>query len=275
MFEDILERLEAGKQTVDAYVPTVRHAIEEQIPFMEEGLLDEFIEQFLEAAMSIPEYGNAHAAPLIDRLIENLSINNGEGFAHVKVLPNGKTFIFDEEVAGTADDFEEARHFSQRNQDNPELRRIFWKYGIYMPGVEGGSSETTKPWMKRAMEKLPSYDDIIAERLTIWGDKAPYWYFIENGNAGGGKPYPSFAGKHIIKQFRFQAQRAVDDFLRGLVDELENEVAKATEEALRTGSKTPPLAGDIARRNVITKSGNPSVQRWSKTTGRFLKKPRG
>ena len=272
MFENILQKLDAMKQTVDANVPTVKDAIRDQIPFMELALLEALIDGFVDAMQQIPEYNNSQAAPLREHLIDNLQYMDGEHPVHIKLSEDGHPLIlFDEVFAGGADDFHAGEHFSTKNHNNPELRFIFWKYGIYKPGVEGDSSETNIPWMAKAMDNLPSYGEIIEERLSRYGHTAPYWYFIEKGTAGGGKPYPSFAGTNVVRWFRREAKEAIREFLRGLVDELEEAVVQAISKSFEEGTPKPPLAEEVLRNKILTRSGNVI---WKNAKGQFTRKPR-
>lgn len=127
--------------------------------------------------------------PLKERLLDNLSNLD----KHV-IISNRTLKVFDEEYAGTSEDLISGQESAGGHTGTPQAPAV-WRYGIYLPffGQGGGLSERLK---------LPDYGTIINERLSAWGDKAPYWYFLEYGNVGMSRAYPTFGGTSFIASIR-------------------------------------------------------------------------
>jgi hypothetical protein len=270
MFRNFLHYLDNLDITIDANAPTLRDAFSQFIPVIEEALVYDLLDNAERAMYSIPEYAAPQAAPLRERLLDNLGSMRGDGYVHVMVSPNGDLYFFDEEFAGTEADFEDAKWISKHNQ-NPEMKRILWKYGIYKPSVEGASNETTSPRMRKAMQNLPTYEEVIERRLDIWEDKAPYWYFIENGNAGGGREYPSFSGTFFLRNFEKDAKRKVRKIFQDITVEYANAVGDNIE---RTGTENRPQPApnaDLIWVKVAERNGLIREQRFSRSIGRIVK----
>ena len=83
-----------------------------------------------------------------------------------------------------------------------------WKTQIYQPAREG--SRVTRKNKKKEETDITekyknAYQDTIETRLSfIDEDKAPFWYFIEHGNrgGGGGTPYPVLEPIHFINDIK-------------------------------------------------------------------------
>lgn len=266
MLESIQRMLNAIVETAKGLINRLPRSFNSLIPDLEFALMGALVEEAIRAMDRIPEYSAPEAEPLRQNLIRNLSAVGGDGRpVHVRITKDGKTRIFDEDFAGTASDFEQARHPSKNPQG---LRYRFWRYGIYARDVEGEYEPSDQTWFNKAVDNLPSYSEIIDERLSIWGEKAPYWYFIEYGTTGGGRAYPSFPGTFFITNFTIKAQEAVMKMFDDAVREYKDAAIKAINDAAREG-QTKILASDgemlgrVKRRN-----GNPIWQRRD-ARGRF------
>jgi hypothetical protein len=268
MFEDIIDEIDALVETARIRWLSGRDYFASIAARAEEALSEELISSATDAMDSISEYSSDHAESLREHLLENLQTRSNDGFVHVKVYDNGDVFIFDEDFAGTAEDFEAAKHESRNTDKNLKYR--FWKYGIYMPDVEGGSVESTQEWFKKAAEKLPSYDEIISERLSIWGEKAPYWYFIENGTAGGAKAYPSFPGTHFISKLRSTATSDVRQLYNEAIRHYAEEAAQALHDSLETGREISREDDLVKWNEITTRTGKKIWRARSAETGTFL-----
>lgn len=210
MFEDTLEIVKDIQQKVDGilsvnYDEITQKNVDAVLRHVVQSMLIEF---GTKAAISTREYSYP---PLLEHLVENLS--NPE---HVIVKDGKVTKFFDEKIAGTAHDLysgvEEAG-----GHTGTEIAPAIWKYGIYTPISfwKGGKGS-------RVFRNLPSYDEVISERLEAWGDKAPYWYLIEHGNAGGGREFPSVKPTNFIKNLSRavkKAESAVIDVISLLTSE--------------------------------------------------------
>lgn len=269
MFEDIYRMLDAIAEESSATAKRVPTAFKTHIPSIEIALMNAFVQEAIDAMNSTPEYSTSEAEPLRKQLIQNLSAIGGDGRpVHVRVTEDGRTTIFNRDFAGTAGDFAAAKYNSPRPQP---LRLRFWKYGIYAKDVEGNYEPSTVPWFNKAVDKLPSYSEIIDERLSIWGEKAPYWYFIEYGTTGGGRGYPSFPGTFFIMSFKSNAAEAVIKLKEDIIREF-TEVATTNIQAAAKEGKTQVRISDtemLAR--SIRKNGNAIWQRREK--GRFASGP--
>src|SRR5574341_1751015 len=195
MLESILAQAKTLSETLEKHTINAEMIFNLMIPEIESCILDAFIIEASKATDTMPEYSNPAARPLRERLLQNLMSMQGNRPIHVRVLSPSNVFIFDEIFAGTADDLEMSRHPSKNSQS---LRYRFWKYGIYKKDVEGDYQKADQEWFNKAVDRLPSYEDVISERLGEWGNKAPFWYFIEYGNLGAGKAYPQFGGTFFI-----------------------------------------------------------------------------
>jgi len=155
-------------------------------------------------------------APLKERFLENIRIPE-----HIKYI-GGHIEVFDPEIAGTLADLMEGWEAGGKSEMGTKLQRLLaWKYGFYMPEREG----------KGEIGRV-SYTDIINKRLATWGDKAPYWYFINYGNEGKGA-YPHFGGTHFIEQTRARASRILTEEMKNVGDQIPRGVKAQIEKAYR------------------------------------------
>lgn len=142
-----------------------------------------------DAMVGHPEYSYA---PLREHLLKNL-----ENVGHIEIGDNFVVAkVFDTRIGGTAEDLESGLYTSYSSD---KTRSLGWRWGVYVPAREGGSGFQ---WTKKSSPMLiADYNQVIQDRLSAWGDKAPYWYFLEHGNleyTGKGIPYPVFAGTEFI-----------------------------------------------------------------------------
>lgn len=152
--------------------------------------------------------------PLKDRFMENVRNPGHVYITHDLVIAR----VFNPKVGGTIQDLKSGLYQSSA----PHAQRLkVWQYGIYMPGREGGRRS-------KKYEKLPTYIEVIDERLAAWGDKAPFWIFIESGNQSGDEAYPSFSGTGFIAQVTGEA----DGILQQAVEEAKRELKTGLEQAV-------------------------------------------
>jgi hypothetical protein len=230
IFGDLIDRLHALENTAGAFYRDSQSAFNRLIPSLEATALQTLVENLESAMDQTGEYRESRADLLREHLLQNIQDYAGDHPVHLRIYEDGSVFFFDEEHAGTADDFEAADYGS----DDPR-RFAYWKYGIYKPGVEGGYA---------FIPGAPEYDDVIERRLSIWGDKAPYWYFIENGNQGGGA-YPSFPGTHVFSQFEQALKEAVGTFYDSFITYYERRAAEVIEDAMERNREQKPDPEEI------------------------------
>lgn len=183
MFEDIQDSLNLISKRVNNllsidYDEVNRKNVDSALTVV---LSEMLVEAGVQAAKESIEYAYE---PLLERLTENLSNPD-----HIYVR-NGKVIkFFDTDIAGDYDDFitgvEEAG-----GHTGTDIAPKIWKYGIYAPVSKSFN-----------LDSLPSYDEVISERLSAWGDKAPFWYFIEFGNAGFDRAFPQVRPTYFLRKF--------------------------------------------------------------------------
>lgn len=202
MFEDTEELFSQIKTNVEELL---QHASEYGDTSGVDAALVEMLSKALvkagEAAVNqIPEY---QYKPLKDRFLDNLSKPE-----HIEILGN-RVLIFNEEVGGTFDQLLAGQEEGGGHTETEEAP-IVWKYGIYLPFAGSASDNRSSKGLVEKLD-LPSYEEIIDARLAYWEseDVAPYWYFIENGNMGNGRAFPSFAGTSFIEELRGKASDIV------------------------------------------------------------------
>ena len=160
-------------------------------------------ELITEATLAIDSIDEFQYPPLKSRLLSNLTDDR-----HCKVSADAGTLtIFNESVAGSIADLEAGQKaaWGPNTAGAPHIQRLFcWTYGIYKPAREGGLVQPREG--KDKFADYPSYESIIDIRLDAWGDKAPYWIFLEDGNQGQGA-YPSFSGTGFVTKVRSHADR--------------------------------------------------------------------
>lgn len=156
---------------------------------------DAMIESATEAIERTDEFNRYE--PLKQQLLNNLALDEhylvGDDLASMTV--------FDEEIAGTEADLKAGQQAAWKSAGGtPEQRLYCWTYGIYIPFMTGEKS--------RKFENYPTYETIMGIRLQTWGNKAPYWIFLEYGNQGG-KAFPSFPGTG----FKSKVEAKIPEFL--------------------------------------------------------------
>ena len=205
-----------------------------------DNMLREIVQEYLisyaqQAAVISREYSYP---PLLDRLLENLS--NPE---HV-IVENGVVVkCFDESIAGGIEEFFAGVEETGGHTGTLNAPRI-WRYGIYTPASFWKGGKGSKMY-----KNLPTYEDVIDERLQAWGDKAPYWYFLEHGNAGGGREFPTVRPTHFITNLRRVAKR-LQTVVADVIYTLINEFADAQVENILNAEAAPGTTVAIARVNI-------------------------
>lgn len=162
---------------------------------------------------------------LYTQLIENLSKDE-----HYFISPDlGSAIIFDPNLAGTWDDLVAGQVAGGGGGSAPQQQRLFcWKYGIYIPEREGGRRGS-------GFADYPTYSEVIQARISTWGDKAPYWMFLEYGNVGGAPAYPSFSGTGFVAR----VQSRVPEIIRQAADIAEREMLEQIEVGVGLQLDTP------------------------------------
>lgn len=174
---------------------------------------------------------------LRDHLLDNL--NDPRHY-----VCDGQTLrIFDEDVGGSIADLKEGQEAAWVTAGGtPEQRLFCWTYGIYKPAREGGQVHPIEG--KDKFANYPSYAEIIEIRLTTWGDKAPYWIFLEHGNQGEAA-YPTFPGTGFVRKTQARAQEFLDKAHEIAERELRRQLEDAVGEVITTGKSVPVYIGRV------------------------------
>lgn len=184
-------------------------------------------EMLTEASIAIDKVDEFQYPALRERLLENLSDTR-----HYKVSEDANSIeIFNEAVAGTLDDLVRGQQSAwgpNTGKYSHQQRLLCWTYGIYKPAREGGNVNPVEG--KDAFSNYPTYESIISKRLSTWQSKAPYWFFLEYGNAGGDAAYPSFSGTGFVARVRSHADRilrmAKVEALNQILDQVDDGVSE-------------------------------------------------
>lgn len=206
MFNEFIQSLRATAETIRLHSAEYDRIFAALLEEAEAVLQDELIKRCKEAGEQTREYGStAPGQRMLKHLLDNLEKS---GHVIINKETGDLEILFNEEIAGTESDFHKADYGG--SERTAAQRAVSWKYGIYKPEIEGFTPAGFDT------SSLPSYSEVIDERLEAWGDKAPYWYFIEHGNFGGDRQYPTVQPTNFIGQLRLDAQAAMPDLLEAI-----------------------------------------------------------
>lgn len=212
---------------------------------LEQVLAEVLLESAEQACEETIEFGYE---PLKERLLENLSDPR-----HVKVR-NGKVVtLFNEKVAGTYSDLVKGLEEAGGHTGTPNAHKV-WKYGIYFQGDA------------YADRNLPTYEEVIDERLSAWGDKAPYWYFIEYGTISE-YAFPQFAPTYFISGLRKVARQA-EGFAVDVFSLLTEKFLDAEVEDIKTGDIKAGTSKAVSR--IIIPSEGLRATKMKSSTGKIF-----
>lgn len=222
MFEDVQESLSLITKRVNTLLAVDYDTINSaNIDAALTTVLSEMlVEAGLNAARETVEFAYE---PLLKRLEDNLS--NPE---HIYVKDGRVIKFFDLDIAGDYSDFISGVEEAGGHTGTPNAPRI-WKYGIYAP-----VSKTLN------LDSLPTYEDVIEERLAAWGDKAPFWYFIEFGNLSYNRAFPQIKPTYFLRNFEKVVKKlervVVDVFGQLMQNFLDAEVEEITVGQIKAGT---------------------------------------
>lgn len=181
----------------------------------------ELVKNFQYSIDSIEEYYNYE--PLVDHLMQMVRWG-----PHVQVYNGEIIQVWNAEYAGSYEDLKAGQIAAGADFSKDPLKRsIGWKI-IYDAAING--IDASKYW--KAVDDA-TYGNIIEARLSYWGEKAPYWIFVEwgtNAGDGPGTPYPSFSGRNPIERTRNKATRIGQDVVDLYLDSLVRTVVTLVEE---------------------------------------------
>ena len=230
---EVMEDMDVGIDTWTEFLTdlTIPEQLDQEI---ESAIASELERNFEKAMQVIPEYNDNEE--LRTHLILNLQTNK-----HVEVSNGEVIRIINVDAIGDYNDVragqEAAWELSPMSPNqNPYFRSLFWK-AIYL----GDAGVFLSKGIKWDNFDPAMYDWIMDARMGAWGDKAPYWMFIEWGTIPGGQsdgtPYPQFSGEHPVGKTESVAgdiaKRAISDYIR----ETERELAKDADELFEGGRR--------------------------------------
>lgn len=185
-----------------------------------ESVQNRLIYNFVDAMDGIEEY---ETGPLREHLIDMLFYG-----PHI-ITKNGVVIqLFDITYAGNYADVKAGQLAAGADFNiAPDKRSIGWKI-IYDAANHGIPAR--KYWKAVNDE---TYMEIIQARLAFWGNKAPYWIFVEYGTAAGdgpGSPYPSFSGKSPLHKTSQDAIILAEQSRKLWEESIEETLAKDVDE---------------------------------------------
>jgi len=224
VFLDLQEEMADLNRGIDVWTSYLSNEdlrkLDKQIQNEIRGIL---VSNFGSALDSIPEFSSDQGRELRDHLMHNVYYKD-----HVHVNGGKITQLWDMAAAGDYTDIiagqQAAWSLSPKSPAAQQwARNIFWM-AVYT-GVPPGN-------FKWARLDDGLYDEIINARLATWGDKAPYWIFVEFGTAiglGAGRPYPSYDGKHPVFKTRVAAPGIAERIVNSYIRQLEETVNESVE----------------------------------------------
>lgn len=223
--ERILKSLnETTRILVDGVEQLSRSEIDDLDYMIQDATRTKLYENFQDAIAAIDEYSSPQGAFLGEHLLSNVAYG-----PHVRVRGGQLVQIWDYSYAGMYSDIREGQRAawqlskkSSQQAFDPVWRSFYWRY-IYL-GIP-------PPGWKNFDDGL--YDEIMGVRMNVWGDKAPYWLFVEFGTAMaggyGGTPYPNFPGQYPIAKtrawFDLETPRVIQDYLDRFSEAVDETIA--------------------------------------------------
>jgi hypothetical protein len=206
----------------------------------EAGMFEILLEELGAAIQASEEY---NIEPLKGHILQVFSqdgmITAPDGVVHINA-----------ELAGTNQDFDQGiehakEKFDFGNTMDAQAAAEFWKNFIYGPVREGKTilSRNEKTSVRKLAQMQHYYYRTIEGRLEGWADKAPYWYWIDNGNYHSKGAYPRHPKTDFVKKAKRRCQALFDMVFEEVIFEEENLIEDALERFLDNPEVYNP--GDI------------------------------
>ena len=131
----------------------------------------------------------------------------------------------------------------------------FWKQRIYRPAREGlkiprrfkknksfykGANKGERVVFDYQAYGFTKYGRTIATRKSFWGAKAPYWLWLNFGNEGKGKAYPSIKPTNFIAHAERRVSSLVEQRLFEITNEFTDAISREVELFLRNPQAYQP-----------------------------------
>lgn len=204
MFEDLIDELNS-LEDLGELMASKRENIEYTVSNTAQSLAEArvgrlLIQELNDALMQVDEYGDY--AELSRHILSNFE----DWRHHVVDINTEKWLGINPRIAGTEEDLTRGQMaaWGPKTAGASKERRAYgWKFGIYRVGREG---HRLPPWFP---DDYPTYEEIISQRLQAWGDKAPYWILLNDGNQSNSDAYPSFPGTGFVDHVRAEAPHII------------------------------------------------------------------
>ncbi len=156
----------------------------------------------------------------------------------IQATPNGILNIIDQvlQIAGSESDLFDGINAARAElgvgMGDIEKRAAFWKHFIYRPAREGAAAPQSVPKGKKQAarnEAKQLYEKTIQARLSAWGNKVPFWIWLEFGNmgpVGAGHEYPPVGASRFVLNTEEEGQILFDEALDQVRSETENILAQ-------------------------------------------------
>jgi hypothetical protein len=131
----------------------------------------------------------------------------------------------------------------------------FWKHRIYRPAREGlkvpRRFKKNLGFYKGAKrgERIPfdyvsygtmKYRTTVETRMSFWGDKAPFWLWLNFGNAQKGEGYPAVEPTHFIAHSERRINQLLEQRIIDVTNEFTDAVSREVEAFLRNPKAYQP-----------------------------------
>jgi hypothetical protein len=141
-----------------------------------------------------------------------------------------------------------------------EKAALFWKERIYRPAREGlvrpaffkkntgyykGAKRGEKIAYDYSAYGIMKYRATIEARMAAWGGKAPYWLWLNYGNAGGGE-YPTVKPTEFVEKSEVQINILLEAEMLDLINEFTDAVNDEVENFL-THPRSYEPGSELAR----------------------------
>lgn len=203
----------------------------------EEGV-DILLDELSKALNLTPEYDFPLFRPQLEMAFSNPDMIKVDK-AGVRIMPQAHILAGSwSELKSGVKAAQEALASDERMQLTQAKALEFWTHRVYRPAREGlqlsRRFKKNKGFYRGAGrgERIPFdyqgyaaniYSKTIAVRQSFWGDKAPYWLWLNFGNTQEGAAYPENAPTHFVEH----AERRINQLLEQRTVEITREFSEA------------------------------------------------
>lgn len=230
---DYFERLTTNAQEWAKYFDSVPREYDDRdisalaLSRVIDQIMDILLQSLSDAIESAGIEDNEFARPLLkDKLLQ--VFNNYD----IIQVAGGRVFFDAETIAGDQNDFMDGLNAARaalpqgEQLRTPAQKAQFWRVAVYPSySSESGISQDTMGDYEAEEEDL--WSQTIALRQSAWGDKAPYWFILEYGNAESKFAYPHTEPT----RFLYKATYKANSLFEKVVSEIEVQSSNILENA--------------------------------------------